>query len=416
MTNQGYEYTPHTMNSVTHPNFTARVVEVFKHIATYYEYARNFEYAQIYLNSGDYKNAISSYNKFLSAYPNFKEGYNNLAVAVLSQKINQKGINLEVLLPTTLSKVDFFTNIFTVNTKRGEYNLKNSELTEAEKALTKALELDPNYLQAYINLAVLNTLTKNVKAANDAIAKAEKVTKQSYDVMIAKGFLQLEQNKYKEAAEIFKNALKVDPKRPEALFNMGLAYTYGSMKTEAINTWKNFLKDFKDSYYASKAKDKLDVLEGKKAPTTDKKKDPAPNDNRPNTRPKNKFKAGATKNAPSLAGLNMGMSQSDVLNKLKLLAQRAKMNMAISGHMIHPHSLYFDLNNKVVGVVSFDPTMKLTVNGVAFSVNDDLDKALKILGEASYVDDFGSEQQLVFEDYGVIIYAVDGIIAGIMVY
>ena len=72
--------------------------------------------------------------------------------------------------------------------------------------------------------------------------------------MIAKGFLQLEQNKYKEAADIFKSALKVDPKRPEALFNMGLAYTYGSMKTEAINTWKNFLKDFNDEhleYYKS---------------------------------------------------------------------------------------------------------------------------------------------------------------------
>jgi predicted Zn-dependent protease len=417
MTNQGYEYTPHTMNSVTHPNFTARVVEVFKHIATYYEYARNFEYAQIYLNSGDYKNAIASYNKFLSAYPNFKEGYNNLAVAVLSQKISQKGINLEVLLPTTLSKVDFFTNIFTVNTKRGEYNLKNSELTEAEKALSKALELDPNYLQAYINLAVLNTLTKNVKAANDAITKAEKVTKKSYDVLIAKGFLQLEQNKYKEAADIFKSAFQADPKRPEALFNMGLAYTYGSMKTEAINTWKSFIKDFKDSYYASKAKDKLDVLEGKKAPTTDKKKDPSPNDNRPNTRPKNGIKSSLAPGTLVFAGLTTGMSQDDVLKKLKLPTDKDKDEYGdIWSYDTPGLIIYFDKNNVVVGITSFDPSVKLTINKKTISVNSDLEDALSILGEADYVDDYGSEVQMVFEKYGVIVYAIDGIIAGIMVY
>ncbi|MBN8545496.1 MAG: M48 family metalloprotease [Ignavibacteria bacterium] len=418
MTNQGYEYTPHTMSYVTHPNFTARVVEVFKHIATYYEYARNFEFGLIYLNSGDYKNSITAFNKFISAYPNFKEGYNNLAVAVLSQKLNQKGIQLEVLLPTTLSKVDFFTNIFTVNTKRGEYNLKNAELAEAEKALTKALELDPKYIQAYVNLAVLNTLTKNTKAATEAITKAESVSKKSYDVMIAKGFLQLELNKYKEAADIFKTANTTDPSRPEALYNMGLAYTYGQMKNEAISTWKNFIQKFKDSYYAQQAKEKLDVLEGKKAPTADKKKDPAPKkDDRPNTRPKNKFKAGATKNAPSLAGLNMGMSQSDVLNKLKLPASKTKDEYGDIWSYDTPAAIiYFDSDNKVVGVVSFDPSLKLTINGKSFSVNDDLQDALNLLGEASYVDDFGSEQQLVFEDYGVIIYAIDGIIAGIMVY
>jgi len=418
MTNQGYEYTPHTMSYVTHPNFTARVVEVFKHIATYYEFARNFEYGLIYLNSGDYKNAITAFNKFISAYPNFKEGYNNLAVAVLSQKLNQKGIKLEVALPTTLSKVDFFTNIFTVNTKRGEYNLKNSELTEAEKALAKAIELDPNYLQAYINLAVLNTLTKNVKAATDAIAKAEKVSAKSYDVMLAKGFLQLEQNKYKEAADIFKSANTSDPTRPEALFNMALAYTYGSMKNEAISTWKSFINKFKDSYYASEAKEKLDVLEGKKAPQTDKKKDPAPNDNRPNTRPKNQVKKSSL--APgslAFAGVTIGMNQDEVMKKLRLPSQKDKDEYGDIWSYDSPSVIvYFDKENKVVGITSFDPSVKLTVKGTTISVNSNLDDVVKLLGEADYVDDFGSEVQMVWEQYGIILYAVDGIVAGLMIY
>ncbi len=417
MTNQGYEYTPHTMSYVTHPNFTARVVEVFKHIATYYEYARNFEFGMIYLNSGDYKNAITSFNKFVSAYPNFKEGHNNLAVAILSQKLNQKGIKLEVLLPTTLSKVDFFTNIFTVNTKRGEYNLKNSELTEAEKALSKALELDPNYLQAYINLAVLNTLTKNIKAATDAIAKAEKVTKKSYDLMLAKGFLQLEQNKYKEAADIFKTANTSDPSRPEALFNMALAYTYGSMKTEAISTWKNFINKFKDSYYASEAKAKLDVLEGKKAPQVDSKKDPSPNDNRPNTRPRNKAKSSLAPGSLSFAGVTIGMKQDDVMKKLRLPDDKDKDEYGDIWSYDSPSVIvYFDKNNEVVGITSFDPSVKLTVKGSTISVNSDLEEVMALLGEADFFDDYGSEVQMVWEEYGIILYAVDGIVAGLMIY
>lgn len=419
MTNQGYEYTPHTMNYVTHPNFTARVVEVFKHIATYYEYARNFEYGMIYLNSGDYKNAITAFNKFISAYPNFKEGYNNLAVAVLSQKLNQKGIKLEVALPTTLSKVDFFTSIFTVNTKRGEYNLKNSELTEAEKALSKAIELDPNYLQAYINMAVLNTLTKNYKSATEAIAKAEKVTKKSYDVMLAKGFLQLEQNKYKEAVDIFKSANTSEPSRPEALFNMALAYTYGSMKNEAISTWKSFISKFKDSYYASEAKEKLDVLEGKKAPQVDnKKKDPSPNDNRPNTRPKNQVKKSSlSPGSLAFAGVTIGMSQDDVMKKLKLPTEKDKDEYGDIWSYDSPSLIvYFDKENKVVGITSFDPTVKLNVKGTTISVNSSLDEVAKLLGEADFTDDYGSEVQMVWEQYGIILYAIDGIVAGLMIY
>ncbi|KAA0265432.1 MAG: hypothetical protein EDM75_02830 [Chlorobiota bacterium] len=417
MTNQGFEYTPHTASYVTHPNFTSRVVEVFKHIATYYEYARNFEFGMIYLNSGDYKNAISAFNKFVSAYPNFKEGHNNLAVAVLSQKLNQKNIKLEVLLPTTLSKVDFFTNIFTVNTKRGEYNLKNSELTEAEKALSKALELDPNYLQAYINLAVLNTLTKNVKAAGEAIAKAEKVSAKSYDVMLAKGFLQLEQNNYKQAADIFKTANTSDPNRPEALFNMALAYTYGSMKNEAINTWKNFINKFKDSYYASEAKAKLDVLEGKKAPQVDSKKDPAPSDNRPNTRPRNKAKSSLAPGALSFAGVTIGMKQDDVLKKLRLPSDKDKDEYGDIWSYESPSLIiYFDKNNEVVGITSFDPTVQLSVKGSTISVNSSLDEVMALLGEADFNDDYGSEVQKVWEEYGIILYAIDGIVAGLMIY
>lgn len=418
MTNQGFEYTPHTASYVTHPNFTSRVVEVFKHIATYYEYARNFEFGMIYLNSGDYKNAISAFNKFVSAYPNFKEGHNNLAVAVLSQKLNQKNIKLEVLLPTTLSKVDFFTNIFTVNTKRGEYNLKNSELTEAEKALSKALELDPNYLQAYINLAVLNTLTKNVKAAGEAIAKAEKVSAKSYDVMLAKGFLQLEQNNYKQAADIFKTANTSDPNRPEALFNMALAYTYGSMKNEAISTWKNFINKFKDTYYASEAKAKLDVLEGKKAPQADGKKDPAPGDNRPNTRPKNKVKkSAAAPGALSFAGVTIGMKQDDVLKKLRLPSEKDNDEYGDIWSYESPSLIiYFDKNNEVVGITSFDPTVQLSVKGSTISVNSDLEEVMALLGEADFNDDYGSEVQMVWEEYGIILYAIDGIVAGLMIY
>jgi predicted Zn-dependent protease len=417
MTNQGYEYTPHTMKLTTHPNFTARVVEVFKHIATYYEYARNFEYGMIYLNSGDYKNSIVSFKKFLEAYPNFKEGYNNLAVASLSQKINLKGISLDVILPSTLSKVDFFTNIFTVNTKRGNYNLKKDELAEAENALTKALSLDPNYLQAYINLAVLNTLIKNMPAAQDAITKAEKVSKKSYDVMIIKGFIQLEQNKYKEAAELFKNAAKTDADRPEALYNLGIAYTAGQMKNEAITSWKNFLNKFKDSYYSSLAKEKLDVLEGKKAPSNDKKNDPSPNDNRPSNRPRNTVKSSAAPSNLSFSGITLGMSEDDVLKKLRLPSEKDKDEYGNIWRYTSPSVMvYFDKNNKVTGVTSFDPTIKLTVNGKSFSVNSSIDDVLKILGDPSTSGAYGNEEQYLFEDIGVMVYVVDGIVEGIMIY
>jgi hypothetical protein len=65
--------------------------------------------------------------------------------------------------------------------------------------------------------------------------------------------------------------MTADPSRPEALYNMALAYTFGQMKNEAISTWKSFLSKFKDTYYAGEAQKKLDVLEGKKAPRVGQK-------------------------------------------------------------------------------------------------------------------------------------------------
>ncbi|MBV6444262.1 MAG: M48 family metalloprotease [Ignavibacteriales bacterium] len=417
MTNTGAEYTPHTMNYVTHPNFTSRVVEVFKHIATYYEYARNFEFGLIYLNDGDYKNSIASFNKFLSAYPNFKEGYNNLAVAILSQKINQNGIKLEVLLPMMVSKVDFFTNIFTVNTKRGEYNLKSSELTDAVKALNKAVELDPNYTQAYLNLAILNTLTKNIKSATEAVAQAEKVSPKSYEVMITKGFLQIEQNKFKEAAAIFKNAMTADPSRPEALYNMALAYTFGQMKNEAISTWKSFLSKFKDTYYAGEAQKKLDVLEGKKAPQSDKKDTPAPSSNRPQTRERNKAKAAVAGSEVSMAGISVGMSSDEVLRKLKL--PTTEDSDAYGPFWIYSTPnlvIYFDQNNTVTSVTTYDPTAKISLQGKTIGVNTSIEDLKALLGEPDYMDEFSGDLQLIFEKYGIIAYIQDGLVGGLIIY
>lgn len=262
MTSLGYEYPPLYVDYTDHPNFTQRVVQAFIHIGTYYEYAKNFDYGLLYLSMGNYYEAVDAFMKFLDKYPHYKEAYNNIGVALLSEKLQSKKTSSDLWEPLAISKIQLFNNNFD-KPVRGSYNFVTRDFSEAIEYFEEAIQYDDKYPMPYINLALINIYTKNYNKAKDYIDKALKLDKISYEAQITLGVLFAEQNQFDEASECFQKAININNINPQGYFNLAYSYQWNNKKDLALKTWKKFVELMPSGKYYDKAIENIELIEDK---------------------------------------------------------------------------------------------------------------------------------------------------------
>ena len=115
----------------------------------------------------------------------------------------------------------------------------------------KAIELNPEMVEAHINLGVLYNRAHDYQAAaqhfRQAIAQAPYLT----DAYINLGNALRGEKQYKEAEDAYKKAIELDPKDQRAAFNLGLLYlddeVPGYIKSERYGLAERHLKKYKSS-------------------------------------------------------------------------------------------------------------------------------------------------------------------------
>ncbi len=137
-----------------------------------------------YENTRDQRIKIELYKNVLEILPNNAEALNNIAVSHI--------------------------NLYEVN--------------DAIVALNKAIEINPNYLLAYVNRAKAFNLQDKFEEALNDLESAYKINPKFEYLYSTKGNILTKQGKFDEAEIELNKSVELNPNSPEAYFNRGFFY------------------------------------------------------------------------------------------------------------------------------------------------------------------------------------------------
>lgn len=125
--------------------------------------------------------------------------------------------------------------------------LENADTAKAVIELNKAVEYNPDYYDAYVQLGLLY-MTRKSKLAEDYLNNALRLRPQSVEALYALGYYYQITLDFKKAFEYYKKIIQIDPRNKDAYYNMGyINLVYLGNYEDAI---KNFDKSIKiDSMY-----------------------------------------------------------------------------------------------------------------------------------------------------------------------
>jgi Tfp pilus assembly protein PilF len=128
-------------------------------------------------------------------------------------------------------------------TELGTVYLMQQHNAEAEKAYARAVQIQPLYLLALVDLGRLRLALKNYDGAIEILSRALTVRPDSADVYFLLGEVSLQIKKGSAAVASFSEALKLDPQgMAEAHLRLATLYNAAGMKDKAASEYSQFLK------------------------------------------------------------------------------------------------------------------------------------------------------------------------------
>ncbi len=147
----------------------------------------------------------------------------------------------------------------------GASSAAKKDYTAAETAYKKAIELDPNAVDAYNGLATIYNDQKKFTEAQAMSAEAAKhgggaAAGGNADALYNQGVIAWNGNDFPKAQELFLGAVKANDKHAEAHFMLGQAYLNTGKLPEAAKEFEAYLKLAPTGPNADKAKTNFEML------------------------------------------------------------------------------------------------------------------------------------------------------------
>jgi tetratricopeptide (TPR) repeat protein len=106
----------------------------------------------------------------------------------------------------------------------GLYYMHRASLNQALQAFSAAVELDPKFVEARVNVGLVTLGFRKYDVAKEMLSKAVELSPKNYDAYIGLG-IALRGLKDLDGAEAqYKKAKDIDPKRGDAYYNLGVLY------------------------------------------------------------------------------------------------------------------------------------------------------------------------------------------------
>ena len=140
--------------------------------------------------------------------------------------------------------------------------MRRASLNQALAAFNAAVEIDPRFVEARINVGQLTLGFRKYDTARDMFSKAIELAPKNYDAYIGLG-IALRGLKDLDGAEAqYKKAMDLDPKRGEAYYNLAILYKeFRSSKEDFVASYKK-AKDYFQQFLTMQA-DQADKNEAK---------------------------------------------------------------------------------------------------------------------------------------------------------
>jgi tetratricopeptide (TPR) repeat protein len=117
--------------------------------------------------------------------------------------------------------------------------LRMERVTPALAEFRKAVALDPNFLEAHMNIGAVTLSFRDYKSAEEAFAKALTLNpnkKTRIEALVGLGVAYRGQRKFQEAMAKYKEAQNLDPANVDITYNMGILvqdYTFDASNPSA---------------------------------------------------------------------------------------------------------------------------------------------------------------------------------------
>jgi len=143
--------------------------------------------------------------------------------------------------------------------------MHRNALSEALKHFQNAVQLDPKFAEARMNVGLTTLGFRNYTLAKEQFTEVIKLQPKNYDAIIGLGAALRGLNEFDAAEREFKRAMELDRKRGEAYYNLGVLYKdFRATKQppqESIATYNVAKQYFQD--FQSKQADPKDIAEAK---------------------------------------------------------------------------------------------------------------------------------------------------------
>jgi Tfp pilus assembly protein PilF len=147
----------------------------------------------------------------------------------------------------------------------GLFYMHRNALSEALRHFQVAVELDPKFVEARMNVGLTTLGFRNYNMAKEQFTEVTRIQPKNYDAVIGLGNALRGLNDFEGAEREFKKAMDLDRRRGEAFYNLGVLYkdfrATKQQPQESIATYnvaKNYFQEF-----ITKGTDPKDVAEAK---------------------------------------------------------------------------------------------------------------------------------------------------------
>lgn len=144
----------------------------------------------------------------------------------------------------------------------GYAEAQKKDYPKAEEAFKKAIDLKPDYVEAYNGLATVYNAQKKFddaqaasqKAASIAVATGGVGAGGGVDALYNQGVIAWNAGKAEDAKKAFEEAIKIDPKHANAHYQLGMCLINLGKMPEAVAEFESYLQVAPEGQYAAQAK------------------------------------------------------------------------------------------------------------------------------------------------------------------
>lgn len=169
------------------------------------------------------REALNNLRRALAIESDYLPAFNQMALLYLGQaESNQQMLDLAEVVCRQAQIID--GNYAPIYNTWGLINVRQGNIIAALAKFQRAFALDSDFFEAYMNFGQLTLSFRGYSDARQAFTHARRLRDGHYDATIGLGAAQRGLVQLDAAEAMYRAAMEIDARRPEAYFNLGLLY------------------------------------------------------------------------------------------------------------------------------------------------------------------------------------------------